>query len=212
MVETPSSIDHRSRLDELIDKSGKSYSFFSRLIGRNAAYIQQYLKRGSPDVLLEQDALKLAHVLGVELSEIFPTEQLTGEQPALVFIPIFRQIPTRSAGEDHWPCSIDWLSKLTNQPNAVFALEAQGDVMAPSMKHGDLAICERYHDAMTLRDGMYVMKIGDNLELRRLALEPRRKLVSICADNNKYPSFSGVSRNSLSIIGRVIATIRSTSS
>lgn len=40
--------DARRALDELIQKRGVNYSSISRLLGRNAAYIQQYIRRGSP--------------------------------------------------------------------------------------------------------------------------------------------------------------------
>lgn len=46
---------HVEPLDELIQKRGCNYSSISRLLGRNAAYIQQYIRRGSPRHLDEQD-------------------------------------------------------------------------------------------------------------------------------------------------------------
>ena len=47
--------DARRALDELIQQRGVNYSSVSRLLGRNAAYIQQYIRRGSPRQLDEQD-------------------------------------------------------------------------------------------------------------------------------------------------------------
>ena len=40
--------DGRTVLARLIEERGEDYAGLSRLIGRNAAYIQQFIKRGSP--------------------------------------------------------------------------------------------------------------------------------------------------------------------
>lgn len=202
------SSDHRERLDLLIQQSGKSYSFYSRLLGRNAAYIQQYLRRGSPDVLQQDDAIKLAHVLGVQLSAIHPVDRPPPDPKAIFPVPILRAEGAHADQETYWFCGADWLATLTTQQHSVFAFEVQGDVMAPWAKTDDLVLCERQPKTSALRDGVYLLKLGDNLELRRVALEPRRKLVSVCADNIRYPTFGGISRTSLSVLGRVIATIR----
>ena len=58
--------DARRALDELIQQRGVNYSSVSRLLGRNAAYIQQYIRRGSPRQLDEQDRSVLARFFGVD--------------------------------------------------------------------------------------------------------------------------------------------------
>ena len=58
--------DPRTTLDELIRKNHDDYSGISRLLGRNAAYIQQYIKRGSPRSLDERDRAVLARYFGVD--------------------------------------------------------------------------------------------------------------------------------------------------
>ena len=40
--------DARTALDRLIVERGENYADLSRLIGRNPAYIQQFIKRGTP--------------------------------------------------------------------------------------------------------------------------------------------------------------------
>jgi hypothetical protein len=78
--------DPRAALNELIRKSGDDYSSLSRLLGRNAAYIQQFIKRGSPRMLSEGDRRTLASFFGV-------AEQVLGGPPApmrdgLIEIPV----------------------------------------------------------------------------------------------------------------------------
>src|SRR6185436_20791477 len=52
--------DTRAALDALIRDSGEDYSSISRLLGRNPAYIQQFIKRGTPRRLAVEARRKLA--------------------------------------------------------------------------------------------------------------------------------------------------------
>lgn len=56
----------RQNLTSLAAERGVSLNDLSARIGRNAAYLQQYLTRGSPRVLPEQDRLHLAMALNVD--------------------------------------------------------------------------------------------------------------------------------------------------
>ena len=64
--------DVRTALDALIHERGEDYSAVSRLLGRNAAYIQQFIKRGTPRTLAEEDRRRLAAYFRV------PEERLGG--------------------------------------------------------------------------------------------------------------------------------------
>ena len=57
--------DARATLERLIADRGDNYADLSRLIGRNAAYIQQFIKRGTPRKLDEDDRRVLARYFGV---------------------------------------------------------------------------------------------------------------------------------------------------
>lgn len=56
----------RANLREAIAARGHSLGALSRMIGRNAAYLQQYLERGSPARLDEDDRLRLAMFLDID--------------------------------------------------------------------------------------------------------------------------------------------------
>ena len=62
----------RSLLDNLIQKKGESYLSVSRLLGRNAAYVQQFIKRGSPRKLDEYDRYLLAAYFDVDERALRP--------------------------------------------------------------------------------------------------------------------------------------------
>ena len=52
--------DPRTRLDQLIRTHGDDYASMSRFLGKNSAYVQQFIKRGTPRRLGEEDRRKLA--------------------------------------------------------------------------------------------------------------------------------------------------------
>ncbi len=58
--------DARANLDRLIRERGENYGAVSRLLGRNAAYIQQFVKRGTPRKLDEEDRRLLARYFEVD--------------------------------------------------------------------------------------------------------------------------------------------------
>jgi hypothetical protein len=55
----------RTRLDALIASRGEDYASLSRLLGRNASYVQQFIKRGVPRRLSESDRHILASHFGI---------------------------------------------------------------------------------------------------------------------------------------------------
>ena len=59
-------VDGRTALARLIEERGEDYAGLSRLIGRNPAYIQQFIKRGTPRRLAEADRRILARYFGVD--------------------------------------------------------------------------------------------------------------------------------------------------
>lgn len=63
-------IDHRADLSALASDRGISLAELSRRLGRNLAYLQQYVHRGSPQRLEEGDRYCLARLLGVDEAEL----------------------------------------------------------------------------------------------------------------------------------------------
>jgi hypothetical protein len=51
----------RAALERLISESGEDFAGLSKLVGRNPAYIQQFIKRGTPKKLPETVGQILRH-------------------------------------------------------------------------------------------------------------------------------------------------------
>src|SRR3546814_12665181 len=90
----------RSRLDALISAKGEDYSSISRLIGRNAAYIQQFIKRGIPRRLSEGDRKRIARHFGVAEDELGGPAAQAAESLAsgFVLVPRFDVVASAEPG------------------------------------------------------------------------------------------------------------------
>ena len=60
--------DPRIVLERLCAERGEDFAGLSRMLGRNAAYIQQYVRRGVPRRLREEERGKLARYFGISES------------------------------------------------------------------------------------------------------------------------------------------------
>ena len=93
-------------LDRLIRERGDEYLAISRMLGRNAAYIQQFIKRGVPKKLDEDDRRVLATYFGVSESILGAPER----EGALSFVP--QLAIGASLGRERWlmmkPPSAEW--------------------------------------------------------------------------------------------------------
>src|SRR6476660_9621575 len=58
-------IDPRRTLERLCVERGEDFASLSRMLGRNSAYIQQFVRRGVPKRLGEDERRKLARYFGV---------------------------------------------------------------------------------------------------------------------------------------------------
>ena len=57
--------DPRAVLEKLIAERGEDFAGLSRMLGRNPAYIQQFVRRGVPKRLKEEERRKLARYFSV---------------------------------------------------------------------------------------------------------------------------------------------------
>lgn len=60
----------RAKVERLARDRGFDLSTLSRLIGRNPAYMQQFVRRGSPRRLPEEERLRLAMALDIDEREL----------------------------------------------------------------------------------------------------------------------------------------------
>jgi phage repressor protein C with HTH and peptisase S24 domain len=206
-------VDPRLVLERLCAERGEDFAGLSRMLGRNAAYIQQFIRRGTPKRLKEEERRKLARYFAVPEALLGGPPESDQAPGGLVSV---KRHPVRvSAGpgavvseELGKPCfAFDdrWLKALTaSQPSKLSIVRVEGDSMAPTLNAGDDILVDLGDSVDRLRDGIYVLRIDDAVVVKRLALNPTGRRVTVQSDNPAYPDWPDCSLADLKPIGRVI--------
>lgn len=207
-------VDARAALERLIEERGEDYSSLSRLLGRNAAYVQQFIKRGVPRRLSEEDRRTLARYFSVPDSELGgPSAEERVSEIGLISVPRLDIGAAAGAGAlpgeervgAHFAFDAKWLRQLgASDPQRLSIIKVQGDSMSPTLADGDEILVDTSEAARKLRDGIYVLRLEDALMVKRLALNPAARRLSIKSDNDAYPSWPDCDPAGIDVIGRVI--------
>jgi phage repressor protein C with HTH and peptisase S24 domain len=183
----------------------------SRLIGRNAAYVQQYIKRGTPKRLAEEDRRILARYFGVPEQLLGASgERSEGGHVAVPQLDVGASagpgsVPGEERLQSHIAFDPKWLRRLgAGDGTQLSIIRVDGDSMAPTLAHGDEILVDRGDSAARLCDGIYVLRREDVLMVKRLALDPSGRRATIRSDNEAYPSWPGCELDSIDIVGRVV--------
>jgi phage repressor protein C with HTH and peptisase S24 domain len=204
--------DPRSVLERLCADRGEDFAGLSRMLGRNPAYIQQFVRRGVPKRLGEAERRKLARYFSIPESLLggpAEDEQVGG------LVPVKRSpvrasagpgaIPHGEVGRPYFAFDESWLKSLTASPAARLSIiRVEGDSMAPTLNAGDDILVDLGDCEGPLRDGIYVLRADDALVVKRLALHPAGRRVTVQSDNPAYPDWPDCGIDDLNCIGRVI--------
>lgn len=203
----------RTTLENLCNQRGEDFAGLSRLLGRNPAYIQQFVRRGVPKRLKEADRRKLARYFSVPESVL--GGPVTGDEPEGGLIAVKRTLVQASAGPGAIPAdepakpyfAFDerWLRALTGSAvGKLSIIRVEGDSMAPTLSSGDDILVDLGDCMDRLRDGIYVLRADDVLVVKRLALHPAGRRVTVQSDNPAYPDWPDCDIDDVQCIGRVI--------
>lgn len=203
----------RAALQRLIERTGDDYAGLSRLLGRNPAYIQQYIKRGSPKRLAEEDRRLLARYFGVDEAVLGGPEPAAGREDGLVPVPRLDVGASAGAGRfaddeqerAHIAFDPAWLRRIASgAPDQLSIIRVEGDSMAPTLADGDEILVDRSDSEARIRDGIYVLRMDEALMVKRLALNPATRTVSIRSDNPAYSGWPDCALGTIDVVGRVV--------
>lgn len=206
-------VDARSELDRLITNSATSYAALSRMLGRNPAYIQQFIKRGSPSRLEESDRRILSNFFGVDEALLGGPSLSAPGQPKMMLVPKLDVQPSAGFGASinnevtisHYGFDQRWLRQISGtKPEALSIVRVRGDSMAPTLIDGDDILVNRIEDISNLREGIYVLQFDDALLVKRIGLGPKSGKISVTSDNSAYPSWENIAADDVRIVGRVV--------
>ncbi|RYD90819.1 MAG: S24 family peptidase [Sphingomonadales bacterium] len=187
-----------------MDEQGRSFAELSRVIGRNPAYLQQYVKRGTPRVLAEEDRARLARYMGV------PEATLGGRAVADNVVEVARLDiaasagPGRLVGEEArrqpgmFPPAM--LRQLGVRADAASMIRVEGDSMSPLLEDGDEILVDRSQRAVGRGGGVFVLRLDGELMVKRL--RPAVGGIDVLSENPSYPA-RFVRSGALEVLGRV---------
>lgn len=212
MTSSPSPYESpREALARIALEKGVDYARLSRLIGRNAAYIQQFVQRGSPRRLAEGDRAVIATYLGVEESLLGGPVRVEQSMDTMASV---RRLDVGAAAGVGVLADSDravaafafdraWLRGLGVSAANAAILRVEGDSMAPTLGHGDEILVDSADAAERLRDGIYVLRRDGALLVKRLDCAAiRQGSVGIVSDNPAWPR-EVAELASITIVGRV---------
>lgn len=202
--------DARAALERLVRERGEDYASLSRLIGRNAAYVQQFIKRGTPRRLDEKDRRLLARYFNVPEAVLggigAPTAADAVEVPRLDIGASAG--PGALAGDEnvraHVAFDAKWLRRLAADPKRLSMILVAGDSMEPTLADGDEILVDRGDAAERLRDGIYVLRMDEALLVKRVAVNPAARRLSVSSDNPAYPGWPDCAPDAIDVVGRVV--------
>ena len=205
-----------------LTKAGLTLKQGSRALGRNDAYLQQYLYRGSPRRLPEDVRLRLADLTG-ERTESFLDPQLRSlhgsAAPSRLPVPLLDvsaaagggRIGNDTAGDDTalaFPPML--LRRITSAPTSSLRLiTISGDSMAPTLEDGDMVMVDTGRTSPS-PPGIFVLNDGVGLVAKRVDAVPNSfpQQLRLSSDN---PAYSNYQRriDEVRILGRVVWFARS---
>lgn len=201
-------MDTRRRLTELAAERRTSLAALSRMLGRNSSYLQQFVSKGSPRKLEEEDRRKLADFFAVSEAELGAPED-RGE-PRGDFVEVPRLPLEASAGPgataaqeipfDSFRFSRRWLREQGLEPGQLSAIRVMGDSMDPLLRDGDEILVDR--TPRPFREGVHVVRLGEALHVKLLQAVPPGRLRLI----SKNPAYEPVEVEmaDVDVVGRVV--------
>jgi len=206
----------RAALERLCLDRGEDFAGLSRMIGRNPAYIQQYIRRGTPRKLGEEERRLLARYFGVPASVLGGPEEEEGfaGMVRVGALPVRASAGPGAYAEDErqrafFAFDERWLKQLTGASrDDLNLIRVEGDSMVPTLTDGDDILVDRSDAKVRLRDGIYVLRLDDVLMVKRLAIHPINRRVTVQSDNPAYSDWPDCDPKDIDVIGRVIWSAR----
>jgi len=222
-------MDNWKLIKQLIQAKYPKLEVFARENGLSYNTLSGWISKNRPPRV--DDAIKIAKGLGLTVEELFSPdlESLVeerekdgsglksalkviklseiGQQQFLV--PLLNQRVSAGHGADLTENEEEqalipapaWLSRYGRD---VAALMVTGDSMEPTLKNGDLVVCDTHGWEY---DGVYVVQLGDQEYVKRVQKIP--KLFRIISDNPKYPVMEEPAESQdLRIVGLVHCVVK----
>ena len=141
-----------------------------------------------------------------------PATEPVPPEEELIFVPIYdvaaaagdgtvvddQHIAGRLAFRPHWLRSV-----TSARPEDLGVITVRGDSMFPTLVNGDTVLVD-FTQRMPKRDGIYVIRYDDSVQVKRISIHPESLLLTVRSDNKDYSTYTDLKPDKLDIVGRVI--------
>jgi phage repressor protein C with HTH and peptisase S24 domain len=200
-----------SRFEEALSENKITASELSRNIGIASSVIYAWKMRDS--IPRADVAVKVAEQLNTTVEYL-----INGTNPEFInqkrknsfLVPILNQELSAGKGEilpedDFVKGLIELPSFLREYGQNIAGLYVHGDSMEPTLKNGDLVICNSL--GWDNEEGLYAIRFNGNGYVKRIQVGAGK--IIICSDNPKYkPIEESVESDNFEIIGKVLLILK----
>lgn len=203
--------------------NGWSLASLSRQLGKNHAYLQQFVTRNVPLELDDRDIARIIEATGVDESVIgvSPTralsKSLSGLGPRIREVSEYDALASAGGGisldgeaeRGRWPFLTEYIdSELRLRGSELALISVKGDSMEPTLRSGDRILID-LTDRNVSQPGLFVLWDGDGRVVKRVeripASQPPR--LSLRSDNPLHGEYQ-VPAELVHVIGRVVWAAR----
>lgn len=215
----------RALLMQLINDADSDVTLasLSESLGRNRAYLHQYVHKGSPRELKEGDRIKLGKTLGVTPASLRTgnldrdvEEEDDNSQYSVVSVPMYDFRPGMGGGgvvldenpDGMMPFPRPFLRRIRLHGANLVSVTCEGDSMSPTLQSGDQVLIN-VDDQNPASGGIFALNDSGHVVVKRVEKIPgtdpvRLKLISDNAFHTDYEVLADDTR----IIGRVVFFMR----
>jgi repressor LexA len=195
--------DQRRALAAAAAARGESFAALSRLLGRNDAYLQQFVTRGSPRLLAEADRRKLARYLGM-------SDTALGGPAVEGLTAILRVDAGAAAGRgrhvdverrDTLLLDPALLRRLGVRADMASTIRVEGASMQPALQDGDEILVDRARRTVGARAGIFVFRRDGLVAVKRLRAMGGD--IELASDNPAFETLV-VPASAVDVVGRVV--------
>lgn len=203
MADTP-----QQALAQAARARGVALSALSRMLGRNQAYLGQFVNRGSPRILPERERRMLADFLAIDEAALGAPDA-TGDDVAIPWLAVTAAAGTGRVADER-------LIRAERLPRAALRdagvapgdaslIMVAGDSMAPTLLDGDRLLVDRADRRLPPRGAIFVLRRDDAVMVKRLM--PHGAEVEVRSDNPLWP-VARVAVADIAVIGRARLLVR----
>lgn len=206
----------RRKLVNAIGEKGLTLKEVSLRIGRNHAYLHQFVERNIPAALKENDRVKLSELLGLNEADLgAPTRQPSRvSEPSNITSIAEYQVHVSAGGgalvseenkRRNWPFATDYLkSELGLERSRLAIVEVRGDSMEPTLSSGDRVLVNM-SDRQVSQPGIFIIYDGDGTVIKRVEKIPGSKppKIVLISDNPLHGKYE-LDSEDVQIVGRVV--------